>query len=284
MRGAPQPPAPNPSTVTETVPVTYARRLPLAMLLVGASWALGCDSGATTGVRMETEARFDHKPNHGGKGGGDPTDPNEYSVDLTLRNAAGDRITGGPYLDEVDGVDADIRDDGLLLILIEAPSSLGFDFGDPVPGSVQCGVDCRRDFDQVAAQGVAITVWVVDEAGAPLAGQLLGMADGAAVKGTMKLGFFHPPGERKAPRFSVRFQDVPGGSVIDEDVLTESSFVQVVRNGNAWTITAPDGAPEDFGDLAVMFSTNRTGKSVEVDEGTYNLPFQMEVDCGGCPS
>ncbi len=33
----------------------------------------------------------------------------------------------------------------------------------------------------------------------------------------------------------------------------------------------------------MLFSQNRTGKAVVVDEGTYNLPFQMVVDCTGCP-
>ena len=180
-------------------------------------------------------------------------------------------------------MDADIRDDGLLLIQIGAPSVLNVDFGDPAAGSVECGASCRRDFEHAAAQGVAITVWVVDATGAPLEGQLLGMADGATVRGTMKAGFFHPPEERKAPRFSVRFQDDTGGSDIDQDILAESSFLDVTRNGNVWTVPAPDGPAAEVGDLAVLFSQNRTGKAVVVDEGTYNLPFQMVVDCTGCP-
>lgn len=254
----------------------------VALALTG--WAVACESSTSTDPAGSLDPAYHHNPNHPGGPGGDPGDPNEYSVDLTLRNDAGDRVTGGPYLDEVDGVDADIRDDGLLVIQIGTPSMLSFDFGDPVAGSLECATSCRRDFEQASAQNVAITVWVVDDDGEQLDGQLLAMADGARVKGTMKLGFFHPPNERKSPRFNVRFQDLTGGSDIDEDILAESSFVDVVRNGNVWTITAPDGPAAGIGDLAVLFSENRTGKSVIVDEGTYHLPFQMTVDCGGCPS
>ena len=225
-----------------------------------------------------------------GGGGGDPSD---FPVDLEFRDDVIDGIQSDinafpdpDYVDGDPGVSTRIRDDGLLLINIAEPRALIFDFSNQTREA--CVADCKREEDIVTAggnAGVAASVQVVDGANPSqhLPDNLLGMVEGETLNAEMKFGY---GGGKNTPRFSMRFQFLTLGEPIDVAIAAFSTFVEITRTSQtSWFIEAIAGGtvPSAPGDQALLFSKFKQKGPVTQDEGTYTMPFGLEITCPTCP-